>query len=82
MLRLHTPHPQSDPDPPRPDHETPEPSVPPDMEPVVPVQDPPPGRGADGEPPPVIAGSFRSCFARDSLARHSSPGALWTSTPH
>jgi hypothetical protein len=55
MLRLHTPHPQSDPDPPRPDREMPEPSVPPDMEPIVPQQDPPPGRGADGEPPPVIA---------------------------
>jgi hypothetical protein len=27
------------------------------MEPVAPVEDPPPGRGNDGEPPPVIAGT-------------------------
>ena len=53
--RLHTPNPQSDPDPPSPGREVPNPPVPPDMDPVVPVQDPPPGRGADGEPPPVIA---------------------------
>lgn len=53
--RLHTPNPQSDPDPPHPGPEVPTPSVPPDMEPVVPQQEPPPGRGADGEPPPVIA---------------------------
>jgi hypothetical protein len=71
MVRLHTPHPQSDPDPPRPDQETPKPSVPPDMEPVVPREDPPPGRGADGEPPPVIA---------SPVTQLSSAG--WTSTPH
>ncbi len=55
MRRLHTPNPQSDPDPPTPGPEVPNPSVPPDMEPIVPQQDPPPGRGVDGEPPPVIA---------------------------
>ena len=39
-----------------PEREVPNPSVPPDMEPVVPQQDPPqPGRPGDGEPPPVIA---------------------------
>jgi hypothetical protein len=63
---LHTPNPQSDPDPPVPGPEIPVPSVPPDMEPVVPQQDPPPGRGTDPEPPPVIA---RIAHA-------------WTSTPH
>jgi len=47
------PNPGSQPDEGTP--EMPKPSVPPDMEPVVPQQDPPPGRGADGEPPPVIA---------------------------
>jgi hypothetical protein len=61
-LTLHTPNPQSDPDPPQPGPEIPNPSVPPDMEPVVPQQDPPPGRGTDGEPPPVIA---------RGLARHA-----------
>jgi hypothetical protein len=46
----------SDPEKPRPDRELPNPSVPPDMEPVVPQQDPPqPGRPGDGEPPPIIA---------------------------
>ena len=53
---LHTPNPGSDPDKGRPEREVPNPSVPPDMEPVVPQQDPPqPGRPGDGEPPPVIA---------------------------
>ena len=53
--RAHTPTPRSDPDE-APDREVPNPSVPPDMEPVVPQQDPPmPGRPGDGEPPPVIA---------------------------
>jgi len=38
------------------DPEVPNPSLPPDMEPVVPQQDPPqPGRPGDGEPPAVIA---------------------------
>jgi hypothetical protein len=55
--RLHTPNPQSDPDPPTPGRELPDPPVPPDMDPVVPVEEPPPGRGTDGEPPPVIAAS-------------------------
>jgi hypothetical protein len=65
---LHTPNPQSDPDPPKPGPEVPDPSVPPDMEPVVPHEEPPPGRGVDGEPPPLIAraSSFRE----------------WTSIPH
>ena len=54
-MQAHTPNPGSDPDPPRPDREDPGRGVPPDMEPVVPVEDPPPGRGADGEPPPIIA---------------------------
>lgn len=40
----------------QPDKEVPQPAVPPEMEPVVPVTDPPaPGRAGDGEPPPVIA---------------------------
>ncbi|MGZ8264732.1 MAG: hypothetical protein ACXW2I_10985, partial [Burkholderiales bacterium] len=55
--RFHTSNPQSDPDPPQPGRELPDPPVPPDMEPVAPVEDPPPGRGSDGEPPPVIAGT-------------------------
>ncbi|MDB5865968.1 MAG: hypothetical protein JWO70_3774 [Betaproteobacteria bacterium] len=43
-----------------PGRETPNPSLPPDMEPVVPQQDPPmPGRPGDGEPAPIIA--CRSC---------------------
>jgi hypothetical protein len=82
--RFHTPHPQSDPDPPTPGPEVPNPSVPPDMEPVVPQREPPPGRGADGEPPPVIASgaarSTRACpgelmpvVARRCLSRHASP---------
>jgi len=50
---------------PQPEREVPSPAVPPDMEPVVPQQDPPlPGRPGDGEPPPVVA-----------LLRHTS-GAL------
>ena len=53
-MTAHTPNPGSDPDPPRPDRENPSREVPPDMEPVAPVEDPP-GRGADGEPPPIIA---------------------------
>jgi hypothetical protein len=54
-VRAHTPTPHSDPDK-GPEREVPNPSVPPDMEPVVPQQDPPqPGRPGDGEPPPVIA---------------------------
>ena len=53
---MHTPNPGSDPDEERPEREAPNPSVPPDMEPVVPQQDPlQPGRPGDGEPPPVIA---------------------------
>jgi hypothetical protein len=60
LRRCHTPNPQSDPDPPQPEPEVPNPSVPPDMEPIVPQEDPPPGRGSDGEPPPVIAVAFRS----------------------
>jgi hypothetical protein len=56
MLKLHTPNPGSDPDPPKPEREVPDPSVPPDMEPVVPVEDPPgPGRPGDGDRPPIIA---------------------------
>ena len=54
-MKAHTPNPGSDPDPPRPDREVPEPRVPPDMEPVVPQEDPPPGGAGDGEPPPLIA---------------------------
>ncbi|MGZ5149663.1 MAG: hypothetical protein ACXWI6_06420 [Burkholderiales bacterium] len=47
--------PDSEPEP-RPDREVPNPSVTPDMEPVVPQQDPPqPGRPGDGQPPPIIA---------------------------
>jgi hypothetical protein len=38
-----------------PEREVPNPSVPPDMEPVVPQQDPQPGRPGDGQPPPIIA---------------------------
>jgi hypothetical protein len=53
----------SDPETPRPGREVPNPSVPPDMEPVVPQQDPPqPGRPGDGEPPPIIA--FQECVTR------------------
>jgi hypothetical protein len=37
-----------------PGREVPEPPVPPDMEPVIPQQDPQPGRPGDGEPPPII----------------------------
>ena len=55
LMQAHTPNPGSDPDPPRPERENPSREVPPDMEPVAPVEDPPPGRGADGEPPPIIA---------------------------
>ena len=52
--RFHTPNPGSEPG--KRDLEVPNPSVPPDMEPVVPQQDPPqPGRPGDGEPPAVIA---------------------------
>lgn len=53
---MHTPepNPNTDPDPREPDA-----PVPPDMEPVVPVEEPPkPGR-APGEHPPMIAGSPR-----------------------
>ena len=46
--------PASDPDR-KPEPETPNPTVPPDMEPVVPQQDPQPGRPGDGQPPPIIA---------------------------
>jgi hypothetical protein len=66
---MHTPNPGADPDPSR---EVPNPAVPPDMEPVVPQQDPPqPGRPGDGEPPPIIA-------------RTDSPGvdASWTWIAH
>ena len=54
-MKAHIPHPDSDPEPEKPGREIPDPPVPPDMDPVVPQQDPPPGRGGDGEPPPVIA---------------------------
>ena len=53
-MRMHTPNPGSRPED-TPEREAPKPGVPPDMEPVVPQEDPPPGRGADGEPPPIIA---------------------------
>lgn len=63
MLQLHIPKPdpeKNDPDvkPDRPHPEVPEPPGPPDMEPVVPQQDPPsPGHGNDvpGGPPQIIA---------------------------
>ena len=47
----------ADPDkkPDKPEREVPNPAVPPDMEPVVPQQDPQPGRPGDGQPPPIIA---------------------------
>ena len=52
MLRAHMPEPARE----HPEKEMPQPAVPPEMEPVVPVVDPPqPGRPGDGEPPPVIA---------------------------
>ena len=54
-VKAHTPEPGREPGP-APDRELPNPGVPPDMQPVVPQQDPPmPGRPGDGEPPPVIA---------------------------
>jgi hypothetical protein len=46
---------QPDDTPESPGREVPDPALPPDMEPVVPQQDPPPGRAGDGEPPPIIA---------------------------
>jgi hypothetical protein len=52
---MHTPDPGGDPAPSRQPTEVPNPAVPPDMEPVVPQQDPQPGRPGDGEPPPIIA---------------------------
>ena len=52
---MQTPKPGSKPDTDRPGPEAPPPGRPPDMTPVVPQQDPPPGRGADGEPPPIVA---------------------------
>jgi len=56
-VKAHTPNPGKDPDR-APEREVPNPSVPPDMEPVVPQQDPPqPGRPGDGEPPAIIAGA-------------------------
>jgi hypothetical protein len=55
-----TPEPATDPSPQEPGREVPNPVVPPDMEPVVPQQDPPmPGRPGDGEPPPIIASRGR-----------------------
>ena len=53
MLSAHTPEPARE----HPEKEAPQPAVPPEMEPVVPLIDPPqqPGRPGDGEPPPVIA---------------------------
>jgi hypothetical protein len=58
-MRMHTPEPGSEPDRP-PERETPNPAVPPDMEPVVPQQDPPlPGRPGDGQPPPIVAAPWR-----------------------
>jgi len=53
-VEAHTPNPGKEPDR-APEREVPDPSVPPDMEPVVPQQDPMPGRPGDGQPPPVIA---------------------------
>jgi hypothetical protein len=53
QIEFHKPGPDKEPE--RPTRETPDSPVPPDMEPVVPQNDPPPGRPADGEPPPVIA---------------------------
>jgi hypothetical protein len=40
-----------------PGREVPDPPQPPDMEPVIPQNDPPaqPGRPGDGEPPPIVA---------------------------
>jgi hypothetical protein len=53
---------------PQPDREVPSPAVPPDMEPVVPQQDPPlPGRPGDGEPPPVVALLRHSSAALESV---------------
>jgi hypothetical protein len=57
---MHTPNPGSTPEGDPPTRESPSPGVPPDMEPVVPQQDPLPGRGADGEPPPIIAEKWTS----------------------
>jgi predicted secreted protein len=49
-------NPDADPDTDKPGKDVPNPSVPPDMEPVVPQQDPPqPGRPGDGQPPPIVA---------------------------
>jgi hypothetical protein len=49
-------NPDADPDTDKPGQDVPNPSVPPDMEPVVPQQDPPrPGRPGDGQPPPIVA---------------------------
>ncbi len=54
---MQTPGRGADPDKPdKPQREVPNPAVPPDMEPVVPQQDPQPGRPGDGQPPPIIAG--------------------------
>jgi hypothetical protein len=53
-LMAQPPSPDREP-PSKPGREVPNPSVPPDMEPVVPQQDPQPGRPGDGEPPPIIA---------------------------
>jgi hypothetical protein len=50
-IRAHTPEPARE----HPEKEMPQPSVPPEMEPVIPVNDPVPGRPGDGQPPPVIA---------------------------
>ena len=55
MVKFHTPNPGSDPDPPKPGREMPEPSVPPDIDPV-PIEEPPtPGRPGDREPPAIFA---------------------------
>ena len=56
---MHTPEPSPHSEPDDPDIK--EPPVPPDMEPVVPVEEPPkPGR-APGDPPPMIAGGAQRC---------------------
>ena len=51
------PQPGPDRAPDSPGREVPDPQLPPDMEPVIPQQDPPaqPGRPGDGEPPPIVA---------------------------
>ena len=49
-MPLHVSEPERE----NPAKEVPQPAVPPEMQPVMPVEDPPPGRAGDEEPPPVI----------------------------